>query len=199
MLQRKQIGSDAVGLGLGVDRLDKADVVREEVPPAVKVRLPRSRDAGAHILSAYSAGAFQPVGSSLIGLKSTTSSSLTAKTLGRPDQLGRNSNLGENARVVGEVVGRAVEDLRHERLVPVGHDVEMDVRGAVRVAIEQLEQLAGRVIEGDGVGRRTEADQAVAALAVRLEAASAVVLGLARILTAHVSELRFECELTLLS
>lgn len=54
-------------------------------------------------------------------------------------------------RVVGDMLVPPIEDLRDDRFIPRRCDNEMDVRGAHRVAIEELEEFPCGTIVGNGV------------------------------------------------
>ncbi len=53
--------------------------------------------------------------------------------------------------VVGDMLIPPIEDLRDDRFVPRRCDDEMDVRGAHRVAIEELEEFSRGPVVGNGV------------------------------------------------
>lgn len=67
-----------------------------------------------------------------------------------------------------------IEDLRDDRFVPGCPDDEMDVRGAHRVAIEELEEFPRGPIVGNRVGGRAQAVEAVFPIRARGEAPAEV-------------------------
>ena len=62
------------------------------------------------------------------------------------------------------------KQMRHQRLVPIGHDHEMHVRGPVGMPRGRLEHLAHRAIVGDRIELRHDGPKAEAALRIAMEA-----------------------------
>ena len=67
-----------------------------------------------------------------------------------------------------------IEDLRDDRFVPRRCDDEMDVRGAHRVAIEELEEFSRGPVVGNGVWGGAQAVEAVFPVCARGEATAEV-------------------------
>ena len=84
--------------------------------------------------------------------------------------------------IIVNVLVPPIEYLRDQRLVARRADDEVNVRRAHGVAVEQLEQLAGRAVIRDGVARRPQAVQRVFAVGAGVEAAAQVHVRLLRVL-----------------
>lgn len=121
------------------------------------------------------------VGSFSRGLKSTTRSSLTAKTVSVASQ-GSSCDVlagveGGGCRVIGAYLG---VDLSDAGLVSLMRDHQMDMCGTHRMSINRLEQLPRRTVLWKRVCSWSEAVQAVFAILVGLELSAQVVVALVR-------------------
>jgi len=76
----------------------------------------------------------------------------------------------------------AVEDLRNDRLIPLGRNNEVNMRRPHWVTIEEIQKLSGRPVLRNWISSWPEAVEVVAALVVGVEAAAEVHVGLIGVL-----------------